>query len=88
MNARSGLRWLGEGSSSTRTPAEAAALLAHRLPDVAGEIHVLLEAVQRALYSRTPGELNATRQAVTAIRRAALQQAVQKRLAPRGKRRR
>ena len=75
-----GLRWLGEGSSSARTPAEAAAALTRRLPAVAGEIEALLGQVQRTLYSQKSGDLNAARRTVTAIRRATLDAAVQQRL--------
>ena len=73
------LRWLGGKPSSAQTPAEAAAVLAERLPDVSKEIHSLLHEYQRHLYSQIHGYLPLARRAVKAIRREALRVAIQQR---------
>ncbi len=71
------LHWLGEKSSPAKTPAEAAAVLAERLPNVSNEIYSLLHEYQRQLYSRIHGYLPLARRAVKAIRREALRIAIQ-----------
>ncbi len=73
------LRWLGEKSTVAQTPAEAAALLARRLPEVSDEIHSLLHEYQRQLYSPLRGYLPLARRAEKVVRQAAVRLAVRQR---------
>jgi transglutaminase-like putative cysteine protease len=73
------LHWLGEKPHPAQTPAEAAAALTERLPDVSKEINSLLHEYQRQLYSQVHGYLPLARRAVKAIRREALRVAIQQR---------
>ena len=73
------LHWLGVKTTPMQTPAEAAAALAERLPNVSKEIDVLLHEYQRQLYSRTHGRLYPARSAAKAIRQEAMRAAVQQR---------
>ena len=74
------LRWLGEKSSPAQTPAEAAAALVARLPDVAEETRSLLREYQYALFSQKHNDLNTARHAVELIRRQALRTAFHQRM--------
>ena len=73
------LHWLGEKIAHAQTPAEAAATLAERLPNVSNEIYVLLHEYQRQLYSRKHGRLHPARSSAKAIQREALRVAIQQR---------
>ena len=74
------LRWLGEESPSTATPAQAAASLAHLIPEVEAEIEILLNEYQKTLYSQRHGAFHVTRRAAQAIRRAAYRGAARRML--------
>ncbi len=74
------LRWLGAKPSPAQTPAEAAAALTARLPEVAEEIRSLLREYQHALYSQKHNDLNIARHAVGLIRRQALRTAFRQRV--------
>jgi transglutaminase-like putative cysteine protease len=74
------LRWLGASSSPAQTPAEAAAVLSERLPEVGGEIRSLLLEYQHALFSQRHTDLLTARQAVTVIRRKAMETALRQRV--------
>ena len=74
------LRWLGAKPSPAQTPAEAAAALTARLPEVAEEIRSLLREYQHALYSQKHHDLNSARHAVGLIRRQALRTAFRQRV--------
>jgi hypothetical protein len=71
------LHWLGGKSTPAQTPAEAAAALAERLPDVSKEIYALLHEYQRQVYSQIHGKANPARSSATAIRQEALRVAIQ-----------
>ncbi len=73
------LRWLGEKPSAARTPAEAAAALAERLPNVSTEIYALLYEYQRHLYSQMHGYRPFARHVLKAIRQETLRVALQQR---------
>jgi len=73
------LHWLGEKTNSAKTPAEAAAMLTGRLPNVASEIEALLHEYQRQLYSIRHGRVHPARSAARAIRQEALRVAIQQR---------
>ena len=73
------LHWLGEKPNPGQTPAEAAAELIERLPNVSSEIYVLLHEYQRQLYGRTYGWVHPARSAVRAIRQEAMRVAIQQR---------
>jgi hypothetical protein len=73
------LRWLGEKTAPAQTPAEAAAALAERLPNVSKEIYSLLYEYQRTLYSRIRGKMYPARSAAQAIRKEAVRVAIQQR---------
>ena len=73
------LHWLGEKTTPMETPAEAAAALAERLPNVSKEIYSLLHEYQRHLYSLVHGRLYPARRAAQAIRREAIRVAIQQR---------
>jgi transglutaminase-like putative cysteine protease len=73
------LRWLGAKPSPAQTPAEAAAALAERLPEVAEEIRSLLQEFQHALYSQKHNDLNIARHAGEMIRRQTLRTAFRQR---------
>ncbi|MGD0752077.1 MAG: transglutaminase-like domain-containing protein [Anaerolineales bacterium] len=73
------LHWLGVQTTPPQTPAEAAAILAERLPRVSKEIDALLNEYQRQLYSRIHGRLYPARSAAKAIRREAMRAAFQQR---------
>jgi hypothetical protein len=66
------LRWLGAKTSPAQTPAEAAAALTARLPEVAEETRSLLREYQHALYSQNHNNLIIARHAAKKIRRQAL----------------
>lgn len=74
------LRWLGAKPSPSQTPAEAAAALTARLPEVAEETRSLLREYQHALYSQKHNDLNIARHAVGLIRRQALRTAFRQRV--------
>jgi transglutaminase-like putative cysteine protease len=65
-----GLRQLGMPVAPGLTPGEAAAALSARLPQAAAAIQLLLQEFQRSLYSETPGDLTAARQAARRVRLA------------------
>jgi transglutaminase-like putative cysteine protease len=73
------LHWLGEKTVVAQTPAEAAAALAKRLPNVTEEIDALLHEYQRQLYSRVHGRVYPARSAARAIRQEALRVTIQQR---------
>ncbi len=73
------LRWLGGKIAPAQTPAEAAAALAERLPQVSMEIDSLLHEYQRQLYSQRHGRVHPARSAARTIRQAALRVAIQQR---------
>jgi transglutaminase-like putative cysteine protease len=73
------LQWLGEKPSPAQTPAEAAAVLAERLPNVSQEIYALLHEYQYQLYSQIHGRLQPARRAVKAIRQEAVRVAIRQR---------
>jgi transglutaminase-like putative cysteine protease len=75
----SSLQWLGGKTAPAQTPAEAAAALAERLPNVTKEIYTLLDEYQRQLYSQRHGRLHPARNSAKAIRREALRVATQQR---------
>ena len=75
----SSLHWLGEKTNAARTPAEAAAALAGRLPNVSSEIDAILHEYQRQLYSQRHGRVHPARSAARAIRREALRVAIHQR---------
>jgi transglutaminase-like putative cysteine protease len=74
------LRWLGVHPSPAETPAEAAAALSARLPEVAGEIRSLLREYEYAHYSQKHTDLYVARQAVALIHRQALRTALRQRV--------
>jgi len=69
------LRRLGAKPSPDQTPAEAAAALTERLPEVAEETRVLLREYQHALYSQKSNYFMIARRAEGIIRRQALRTA-------------
>jgi hypothetical protein len=71
-----GLRWLGMKSSPAQTPAEAADLLAGRLPGIVAEIRILLTECQRSIYGPGTGDLPRARHAAEAVRKVILQAAL------------
>ena len=73
------LRWLGTKPSPALTPAETAAALIARLPDVAEEIRSLLREYQHAIYSQKHGYLFIARQTEDIIRCQALRTAFNQR---------
>ena len=73
------LHWLGGQSTPAQTPAEAAAALAERLPQVSNEIDILLNEYQRHVYSQRRGRIHPASTAARAIRQAALRVAIQQR---------
>jgi transglutaminase-like putative cysteine protease len=73
------LRWLGFNPSPDQTPAEAAEALTARLPGAAGEIHLLTNEYEHALFSQLHTEISAARRAGRIIRRQALRLAVRQR---------
>jgi len=73
------LHWLGEKPQPAQTPAEAAAVLAGRLPNASQEIYVLLHEYQRQLFGRVYGRVHPASSAAKAIRREALRVAIQQR---------
>jgi hypothetical protein len=75
-----GLRWLGLKASPAQTPAEAAAALSTRIPELSPDIRTLLEQCERSFYSQKKVDLEEARQASEAIRRAALKAGVQARI--------
>jgi hypothetical protein len=70
---------LGEKPSPANTPAEAAAVLAERLPNVSTEIYALLYEYQRHLYSQMHGYRPFARRVLKAIRQETLRVALQQR---------
>ncbi len=74
------LRWLGAKPSPAQTPAEVAAALTARLPEVADETRSLLREYQRALYSQKHNNLFIARQAAKKIRCQALRTAFRQRV--------
>ena len=74
------LRWLGAQTTPAQTPAEAAAALTARLPEVAEDIRSLLREYQYALYSQKHFGLNTARHAIELIRRQALRAAFRQRV--------
>jgi hypothetical protein len=74
------LHWLGEKPDPAQTPAEAAEVLAKRLPNVSKEIYVLLHEYQRQLFGRIYGRVHPASSAAKAIRVEALRAAIQQRL--------
>ena len=74
------MHWLGETPHPAQTPAEAAAYLAERLPDVSKEIHLLLNEYQLHLYSRKSGHLPRARLSARDIRNEALRASIVQRL--------
>lgn len=73
------LRWLGEKSSVSRTPAEAAAALIGYIPKASKEIHILLEECQNSLYGQKPGNLTVAHRAADTIWRVSLRAAIRAR---------
>jgi transglutaminase-like putative cysteine protease len=73
------LRWLGQKAVPAQTPAEAAAALAERLPQVSVEIDSLLHEYQRQLYGQRHGRVHPARSAARIIRQEALRVAIQQR---------
>ncbi|MFH1523691.1 MAG: transglutaminase domain-containing protein [Chloroflexota bacterium] len=73
------LHWLGEEIPPAQTPAEAAAQLTRRLPEISDEIRVVLHECQRSLYGRRPGDLPIALRAAKAIRRVSFHAALQQR---------
>ena len=71
------LHWLGGKIAHAQTPAEAAAALAERLPNVSKEIYILLHEYQHHLYGRKHGRLHPARSSAKAIQREALRVAIQ-----------
>jgi hypothetical protein len=74
------LRWLGAKPSPAQTPAEVAAALTARLPEVAEETRSLLREYQSALYSQKHNNLFIARQAAKKIRCQALRTAFRQRV--------
>ncbi len=74
------LHWLGAKPSPAQTPAEAAAALTSRLPELAEETRSLLREYQHALYSQKHNNLNIARRAAELIRRQALRTAFRQRV--------
>jgi transglutaminase-like putative cysteine protease len=74
------LRRLGAKPSPAQTPAEAAAALTARLPELAEETYSLLREYQYALYSQRHNNLIIARRAVGIIRRQALRTAFRQRM--------
>jgi transglutaminase-like putative cysteine protease len=70
------LHRLGQKSIPAQTPAEAAAELDRLIPQASREIHLLLELVERSLYSMRPTELSTVHEATRSIRRAARRAAI------------
>jgi transglutaminase-like putative cysteine protease len=73
------LHWLGEKPDPAQTPAEAAAVLTGRLPNVSQEILVLLHEYQRQFFGRVYGRMHPASSAAKAIRKEALRVAIQQR---------
>jgi transglutaminase-like putative cysteine protease len=73
------LHWLGEKPNPAQTPAEAAAILIERLPNVSQEIYILLHEYQRQLFGRVYGRVHPVRSAANAVQREALRAAIQQR---------
>jgi hypothetical protein len=70
------LRWLGQKTAPAQTPAEAAAALTERLPQVSLEIDSLLHEYQRQLYGQRHGRVHPARSAARIIRQEALRVAI------------
>ena len=79
MTVYRSLKWLGEKASPSQTPAEAADVLARRLPDASQEIHSLLHEYQRHLYGQKHGYPPLVHHAVKIIQREAMRVTIQQR---------
>jgi len=73
------LHWLGAQTDPAQTPAEAAAALTERLPNVSKEIDALLHEYQRQLYSRNHVRVHPARSVAKAIRQETIRVAIQQR---------
>jgi len=73
------LHWLGAKPNPAQTPAEAAAELTERLPNVSKEIDAILQEYQRQLYSRNHVRVHPARSAAKAIRQETMRVAIQQR---------
>ncbi|HTX89714.1 MAG TPA: transglutaminase-like domain-containing protein [Anaerolineales bacterium] len=73
------LRWLGLESSPANTPAEAVATLSESVPQAAGPLRTLLQALEQTMFSPKPADLLAARRAAEIVRRIALRAAIRRR---------
>ena len=69
MTVYRSLHWLGEKAAPAKTPAEAAAALAGRLPNVSEEIEVLLHEYQHQIYGLRHGRVHPAQSSAKAVTR-------------------
>jgi transglutaminase-like putative cysteine protease len=73
------LHRLGKKPAPAQTPAEAAAELGRLIPESSGEINLLLEQVERSLYSRRATDLSIVHETTRTIRRSSRRAAIRAR---------